>query len=124
MATHSAFENPCTDYIEKRLNIHEYLVGDQEEATYYVRFRSQALINLGIYPNTVLVVNKAIHYKEGDLLMAWINGEFKIRILGKDENGNTALLSANPEFKPIIIKDGTDFQTWGVITGLARRLSP
>jgi DNA polymerase V len=50
----------------------------------------------------------------GDIVMAVLDGEFTIGQLTKGENGNVILQLANPDYMPIEIKDGMDFQIWGI----------
>lgn len=123
MATLSAFPSPCLDHVEKRLNIHEYLV-DQENATFFVRVCSYAMRDVGLLPKDVAIVSRAKNPNIGDIVMAAVNGEFTIKQLTKGENGNLILQPANPEYMPIEIKEGMDFQIWGVVTGSFRKFNP
>lgn len=123
MATLSAFPNPCLDHTQKRLNIHEYLV-EQENATYFVRVCSNAMRDIGMLPKDVAVVVRAKKAAIGDIVLAVVDGEFTIKQLTKGENGNVILQPANPDFKPIEIKEGMDCEIWGVVTGSFRKYSP
>ncbi len=116
----AGFPSPCDPHIQKRLNIHEYLV-DQEDATFMVTVWSWSLRDIGILPNDFAVVNRAAEAKVGNIVLAVVNGEFTLKLLNVSKQGNPILESANPDFKPIIIREGMDFEIWGVVTGTFRR---
>ena len=123
MATMSAFENPCLDHIEKRLNIHEYLV-EQEDATFFVTLCSLSMRDLGMLPKDIVVVNRAKNPAIGNIVLAAIDGVFTIKQLARDNSGHVVLQSGNSDFKPVQINDGMDFQIWGVVTGVFRKIIP
>ena len=116
----AGFPSPCDDHIAKRLNIHDYLV-DQEDATYLVTVIGWSMRDAGLLPKDVIIVDRSKNAKVGNIIMAMIDGEFTIKQLAMGENGNPILLPANPDFKPIEIKDGMDFEIWGVVTGSIRK---
>jgi DNA polymerase V len=116
----AGFPSPCDDHIAKRLNIHDYLV-DQEDATYLVTVIGWSMRDAGLLPKDVVIVDRSKNAKVGNIIMAMIDGEFTIKQLALGENGNPVLLPANPDFKPIEIKEGMDFEIWGVVTGSIRK---
>jgi DNA polymerase V len=116
----AGFPSPCDDHISKRLNIHDYLV-DQEEATFLVTVTGLSMRDAGLLPKDVAIVDRSKNAAIGNLILAVIDGEFTIKQLAIDENGNPLLLPANPDFKAIEIKDGMDFEIWGVVTGSIRK---
>lgn len=116
----AGFPSPCDDHVEKRLNIHDYLV-DQEDATFLVTIVGLSMRDAGLLPKDVAIVNRSINAKVGDIVLAIIDGEFTIKQLGLTENGDPLLLPANPDFKPIEIREGMEFEIWGVVTGSIRK---
>ena len=116
----AGFPSPCDDHIAKRLNIHDYLV-DQEDATYLVTVIGWSMRDAGLLPKDVVIVDRSKNAKVGNIIMAMIDGEFTIKQLALGENGNPVLLPANSDFKPIEIKEGMDFEIWGVVTGSIRK---
>ncbi len=119
----AGFPSPCEPHIKKRLNAHDYLV-DQEDATYFVSVCGLSLVDMGILPGDIAVVNKALamEAKIGNVVLAVIDSEFTLKILALGEDGFPILQVANQDMQPIQIKEGMDFQIWGVVTGIFRRL--
>jgi DNA polymerase V len=116
----AGFPSPCDDHIAKRLNIHNYLV-DQEDATFLVTVTGLSMRDAGLLPKDVVVVDRSKNANIGNIILAVVDGEFTIKQLTLGKNGHPVLLPANPDFKPIEIKDGMDFEIWGVVTGSIRK---
>jgi DNA polymerase V len=116
----AGFPSPCDDHIAKRLNIHDYLV-DQEDATFLVTITGLSMRDAGLLPKDVAIVDRSKNANIGNIILAVVDGEFTIKQLAIGGNGNPVLLPANPDFKPIEIKDGMDFEIWGVVTGSIRK---
>ncbi len=116
----AGFPSPCDDHIAKRLNIHDYLV-DQEDATFLVTVTGLSMRDAGLLPKDVAIVDRSKNAHIGNIVLAVVNGEFTIKQLTLGKNGYPVLLPANPDFKPIEIKDGMDFEIWGVVTGSIRK---
>lgn len=116
----AGFPSPCDDHIAKRLNIHDYLV-EQDDATFLVTIMGLSMRDAGLLPKDVAVVNRSKVPAIGNIVMAIVDGEFTIKFLGLSESGSPLLIPANPDFKAIEIKDGMDFEVWGVVTGSLRK---
>lgn len=116
----AGFPSPCDDHIAKRLNIHDYLV-DQEDATFLVTVIGWSMRDAGLLPKDVVIVDRSKNAKVGNIILAVIDGEFTIKQLALGENENPVLLPANPDFKPIEITESMDFEIWGVVTGSIRK---
>lgn len=81
------------------------------------------MIDVGLMPGDVAVVNKGMQPKIGQIVLATVDGEFTIKILGKQKDGGAALIPANQQGRdePITIKESMSFEIWGVVTGSMRR---
>jgi DNA polymerase V len=116
----AGFPSPADDHIEKRLNIHDYLVS-QDDATFMVTVAGESMRDAGLLPHDIAIVDRSKNAAVGNIVLAVVNGEFTLKQLGLTEQGNPILLAANPAFKPIEIKDGMAFEIWGVVTGSIRK---
>jgi DNA polymerase V len=116
----AGFPSPADDHVEKRLNIHDYLI-DQEASTFMVTVAGESMRDAGLLPKDVAIVDRSKIPAIGNIVLAVVDGEFTIKQLSKTDEGNPLLLPANPDYQPIEIQEGMDFEIWGVITGLARK---
>ncbi len=83
-----------------------------------------SLVDLNIVPGDIAVVNRALatEAKIGDVILAVLDGDFTLKILSLAKDGKPLLQVANPEMQPIQIKEEMDFQIWGVVTGIFRKM--
>ena len=68
----------------------------------------------GIYDGDLLIVDRSLDPRPGDILIAAVDGELVCKQLGMS-GGCRALLSGNPSYPPIFL-DGCEVMAWGVVT--------
>lgn len=113
------FPSPADDYMDRPLDFNELLV-THPAATFAVRVTGFSMTGAGIYPGDIAVVNRALTPYHECVVLALIDGEFTIkRYLLK--GGAVILHPENPEFRDIVIRDGQEFEVWGVITNSIRK---
>lgn len=117
----AGFPSPASDYIERELDLHELLI-THPAATFYVRLAGDSLIDIGLFDNDILVVNRALEAQHKQIVVAAVDGEFTVKRLWL-ENGNIELRPENPLYQPIRIKPEQDFYIWGVVTGSVRKFN-
>lgn len=120
----AGFPSPADDHVEKRLDPSEFLI-DQVDATFFVTIQGESMIEAGLLPNDKAVVDRSKVPAIGNIVLAVIDGEFTIKILSRQKNGSPRLLPANSsgKYTTINIKEGMQFEIWGVVTGSFRRFS-
>lgn len=112
--------SPADDHIDKRLDLNDYLIRDAGD-TFFVRITGESMIEAGIFDGDLAIVDKARIASVGDIVLAMVDGEFTIKSLAKSKQGFPRLLPANSKFSPIEIKEGMQFEIWGVVTGSVRK---
>ena len=120
-AVQAGFPSPAEHYIEKMLDLNEYLAS-YPEATYYVRVAGDSMTGAGIYPGDVLCVDRSIDFFDGAIVIASVDGEFTVKYLRKSR-GQVYLQAANPNYRPIFFGTEQDVRCWGVVTGLVRKFN-
>ena len=75
------------------------------------------MINVGIYPNSLLIVNRSITPKSSHIVVAVVNGEEVVKRLYKWHDV-IELLSENKEknYPPIVFTEGQELVIEGVVT--------
>lgn len=115
----AGFPSPADDHIESTLDLNEFLI-EHPAATFYVRVTGESMLNAGIRPNDILVVDRAIEPVDGKIVIAALNGELTVKRLVKTQ-GKVFLYPENEEFKPIEVSRESDFKIWGVVTSVIHR---
>ncbi len=116
----AGFPSPADDHLESRLDVTEYLI-DQADATFFAMVTGDSMRDAGLLENDIVVVDRSKKPVISNIIIAIIDGEFTIKSLGQSKSGRPILIPANPDYPIIEIKDETDFQVWGVVTGSFRR---
>jgi DNA polymerase V len=70
------------------------------------------MIEAGILPGALLVVDRAAEVHEGDVVIARLDDELCVKRFST-ANGAVWLLPANRDYEPIEITEGVDFEIWG-----------
>jgi len=115
----AGFPSPADDHVEKRLDLNEYLI-KKSDATFFVKIKGDSMIDASINDGDIVIVDRSIQAKVGDIVLASVDGNFTIKTLSKYKL-NPRLLPANDKYKPIEINDNTQFELWGVVTGAVRK---
>lgn len=116
----AGFPSPADDHMEKRLDVSEYLI-DQKDATFFATIAGDSMRDAGLLPGDKVVIDRSKRAQVGDIVLAVIDGEFTIKTLGKSKQGQPRLIPANSDYPVIEIKEGIDFEIWGVVTGSFRK---
>jgi len=110
----AGFPSPADDYADTNFDISKFLI-DKPAATFFVRAQGESMTGAGIFSGDLLVVDKSKDPHSGDVVVAFVNGEFTIKRFFKKE-GRVILQAANKNFKNITINSDEDFQIWGVVS--------
>ncbi|MGV8948306.1 MAG: LexA family protein [Candidatus Paracaedibacter sp.] len=114
----SGMEDPFT----RHLDLSKYLMM-HPKSTYYFKVAGYSMINAGINHKDLLVVDTALKPRHRDVVIAVLNGEFKLNRLYL-EGLEIKLLSANPEYPAITITKDMVFFVQGVVTTVIRTFNP
>ena len=71
----------------------------------------------GIFDGDIVVIDKSLHAKDGDYVVAFLDGEFTVKEFRLDIPNHCAwLLPHNSQYHPIRIGEDNEFIVWGVVT--------
>ena len=116
---HAGFPSHATDYMTQAIDLNKELVR-HPAATFYGRVVGDSMIDAGVEEGDILVIDKALDAKDGDMAVCFVDGEFTLKYLRFRENGLT-LVPANPRYPSIEIDEGSDFMMWGVVTYVIKK---
>jgi len=72
--------SPADDYIEKSIDLHQLLI-KAPAATYLVRANGDSMLNAGINNGAILIVDRSLEPKHGDIVIASIDGAYACKRL-------------------------------------------
>ena len=116
----AGFPSPAEEYLEKTLDLNEYLV-PRPESTFFVRVSGDSMIGAAIHHNDILVVDRSQQPCPGNVVIALIDGEFTVKRLRKTRKG-LELAPENPDYSPLELTEDSDFQIWGIVRHVVHKL--
>ena len=87
---------------------------------YLLKVQGDSMIDDGILDGDLVGVHRTPSARDGQTVVARIDGELTIKRLQQDADG-VRLLPRNPAHAPIVIEAGQDFAVEGVYCGLVRQ---
>ena len=118
----AGFPSPAENYVEEKLNLNSYLIKNKE-SSFFVRVSGDSMINVGIFDNDILIVDRSLDPKRQSIVIVSIDGELVIKKLMKDESKNYYLKSENSNYPNIKLNSNRDTIIWGVVTYVIHSLS-
>ncbi len=117
--TAAGFPSPAAEHQVKRLDLNSELVSN-DEATMLVRVRGDSMRDAGIHDGNILVVDKSLTPRHGDMVVAVLDEEFTVKQLYL-RDGIVKLVPANPDFEEIVPQLGQELRIWGVVTSTVKQ---
>lgn len=117
----AGFPSPADDFIEGMLDLNDLLVTNPP-ATFFVRVSGHSMFGAGIYPNSLLVVDRSVKPTHGRIVVAVVDGELTVKRLRRLRGGSVELVAENPEFPPLRFTDGQELMIWGVVTAVVQHV--
>ena len=129
----AGFPSPAQDYMTESIDLNRELVR-HPATTFYARavgdsmkdcgiddgdllVIDKSMKDCGIDDGDLLVIDKAIDPQEGDIVVAYIDGEFTLKRVKFDPHaGCLWLMPANKDYPPIKVTEENNFIVWGVLT--------
>jgi DNA polymerase V len=118
----AGYPSSVNDPFAKHLDISRYVTKCSDTA-YYFKATGDSMINAGINDNDLLIVDTALMPKHRDVIIADLNGEYKLCRYFL-EGPEMKLLFANPDYPPIKIIKEMDFSVHGIVTTIIRAFNP
>jgi repressor LexA len=95
----AGWPSPAEEELIDTMNLHEYLI-ENEEATYILKVTGDSMLDAGIQPGDLVIVERTNTPRVGDIVIAEVDGAWTMKYLRK--RGNQLYLQpANRKYKPI-----------------------
>ena len=109
----AGFPSPADDYTEENIDLNEHLISNPF-STFFLRVKGDSMINAGIKDKDLIIVDKSLIAKPGNIIIAMIDGEFTIKRLSI-KNDELYLKAENNNYPDFIFKNYINVQIWGVV---------
>ena len=113
----AGFPSPAEEELLDVMDFDEYLTPNKE-SSYILKVKGESMIDAGICPGDLVIVERRQTYKPGQIVIASVDGEYTMKYLRK--TGEKYYLDpANKTFKPIYPKGALSIEA--VVTGVVRK---
>lgn len=114
----AGFPSPAEEYLGDTMDLNQYLIKNPT-ASFFAKVEGDSMIDAGIYAGDMVVVDRSITAKDGDIVIAAVNNEFTIKRLST--KAGIRLMPANKDYRPIVMSGENELVIWGVVTSLIRK---
>ena len=114
----AGFASPADDFVEEYLDLNDLLV-KHHEATFFVRVSGKSMVNAGIYPDDILIVDRSVNATDGKVVIANVDGDVMVKRLSI-QGDRVILKSENPKHKDIPVLG--ELTVWGVVTSVIHQM--
>jgi len=114
------FGSPAGDSGVTRLDLNDILVR-HPQATFLMRLAGDAMRDIGIDADDLVLVDRAITPSHGHVVIAVIDEEFVCRQLNKQGTA-IRLQAARSGCADIVAGEGAEIQIWGVVTQVIKAM--
>lgn len=112
----AGFPSPAQDYTTEAIDLNKELIR-HPATTFYAKAVGDSMKDRGIDDGDLLVIDKSIEPEDGDIVVAYIDGEFTLKTVKTDPHNECLwLVPANRNYPPIKVTEDNSFLIWGVLT--------
>jgi DNA polymerase V len=109
------------DNVEKMTDLNSLLLRNPKD-TFLLRVMGDSMIDAGIHEKDMLTVDRKLEARNGQIVVASIDGQSTVKTFRRDRKGIT-LMPENKKYMPIQILPENDFHILGVVTNVIRKVS-
>jgi SOS regulatory protein LexA len=116
-AVEAGFPSPAEEELADTLSLDQLLIKNPD-ATFLLKVSGDSMSGAGILPGDMVIVDKGQRPKNGDIVIAEVDGQWTMKYLRK-RGEKITLISANSRYQPI--KPKTELRIAGVVTAVVRK---
>lgn len=118
----AGFPSPAQDYLTESIDLNRDIIR-HKESTFYAKVDGDSMRDAGISDGDIIVIDKALEAKDGDFVVAFIDGEFTVKQFRLDKSGQCGwLVPYNSDYSPVKVTEDNEFLVWGVITFTIKKM--
>jgi SOS regulatory protein LexA len=101
----------------ERVSVEDLVLPKKGGETYMLTVKGLSMVDAGLHEGDLLVVEKTVHARIGDIVVACIDGEWTVKYL-REKKGKKYLEPANPDFHNLYPEES--LYVGGVVRGVIR----
>lgn len=117
----TGFASPAGDYYDGGIDLNRHLIPDRT-STFVMRVSGHSMAGAGAADGDELIVERARTPRNGNVVVAVLDGELVIRRLWLEESGPVLQTEPAPPNPPVRTRVDGELDVWGVATRSLHRL--
>lgn len=113
----AGFPSPAEEELQETLSLDQFLIA-HPESSFLVKVSGDSMIDAGILPGDMVIVDRSRDPKHGDIVIAQIDGEWTMKYFAKEKD-KVILKPANKKYSPIEPED--NLTIGGVVVANVRK---
>lgn len=97
----AGWPSPAEEELVDTMTLDEWLMGSNREATFMLKVSGDSMIDAGIRPGDMLLVERGRTPKNGDIVVAEVDSQWTLKYYQKHA-GRISLIPANKKYAPIV----------------------
>lgn len=114
-AVHAGFPSVAQDYFSGDFSFDQNIIV-HPDSTFIIHVAGDSMTGAGIFDGDLLVVDRSLEPREGDIVIAILDDELLVKRLAR-RRGRTMLRAENPAYPDFIPQEGEELVIWGVVIG-------
>ncbi len=115
----AGFPSPANDFLKDKIDLNKY-VSIHPDATYYAKVNGLSMEG-EFSDGDLLVIDKSLEPTDGKIAVCYIDGDFTVKRIKIDGN-KCLLIPANSNFPTIEVTESNQFQIWGVVSYVVKKV--
>lgn len=114
VAVPAGFPSPAEDKAGDSIDLNRELI-PHPASTFCARVAGDSMRDCGIDDGDLLVIDKSLHPRDGDVAVCFVDGEFTLKRISLRRDG-LWLEPANPAYPSLHVSEDSNFQVWGIVS--------
>lgn len=114
----AGFPSPAADFIDLSIDLSKEIIKNPS-TTFFGRVKGDSMKGAGIDDGDLMVVDKSLKCKDGDIAVCFVDGEFTVKRIMFDKK-SCWLIAENDKYPPIQITENNDMIIWGVVISVIK----
>lgn len=115
----AGFPTAAEEELTDTLDLEKFLMGNRERM-FMLKVSGESMIEEGICDGDLILVERTLDAKDGDVVVAFIDGGYTVKYLRKKGRG-AWLEPANRNFPPIVPAPGDELRVCAVVRAVIRK---
>ena len=116
----AGFPSPAQGEYADTIDLNRALITNPA-ATFCARVIGNSMVDAGINEGDLLIIDRSITPHDGCIAVCFIDGDFTVKRLAVRDDG-VYLQPANASFPEIKVFEDSDFQVWGVVSHIVKKV--